>query len=53
MVIVQTGGNQRELARAKNAKKHANDNKGAKLDGTTLQKKMERYVHPVSNSVLK
>jgi hypothetical protein len=41
------GGNQRELARAKNAKKHAADNKGTKLDGSSLQKKMERYEHVV------
>ena len=47
--FITTGGNQRELARAKNAKKQQEQAK-AKGSGTDFQKRKEKYVVSINFS---
>lgn len=41
--MLSTGGNQRDLARAKNAKKTADMNKGVRTDNLTVEQRKARY----------
>lgn len=43
-LLLVKGGNQRDLARAKNQKKVADQKKGKKDDGLTVEQRKQRFV---------